>query len=546
MSSNVVRARSAGRSVRFVAVALASLCWNSRQTGFSAPPQDKRASPATPSKEEEAALRTAAAGVRPAMMRLVTSDGSAAGSAFVISKKHRLVATAGHVADVVNGENKGTAWREGTRTSYVIRRVWYHPRVEREHPNGIPALSDNPLDGQIASSRLDVAVLQLTDEGPDLPVEIDPSRVIAPAELAGRTVGYLGYHGDQQSETSNATPPFLARFGVSSVIERDFGSADPAVVSTYNVYTSRPVDSGQSGGAVFLANGCLVGVVSHTWASGAQEGGEFQAIPTLSELIAYHGLEEFFSPAWAHLVRPVDGGKNSRLDDLREAARLTREADGMRRAGDYRSAVELCNRVRRSSPSYAGVFLVRCKVYLYYLAHFWSSLSDAQRKQYARWAYDDAHWCNVVYPESVECTLFFVQSAVYIGCTDGDRDPVRKALNGLESLLDDESDSEPLAGHQLAFAYNLEAQCHQFLGDVERAREAFGRSIEAAPLEARWYLNRAQFWDQCGQADLARSDRRIVEQLREGGPASVSPSRETNGLPALPKPSRSAFDDESS
>jgi hypothetical protein len=142
--------------------------------------------------------------------------------------------------------------------------------------------------------------------------------------------------------------------------------------------------------------------------------------------------------------------------------------------------------------------------------------------------------------------LFFIQSAVYVGCTDGDQRPIRLAIGGLETLLEEDSELDPLEEHELAFAYNVEAQCHQMLGDAERAKEAYAKSIAEEPSEPRWYLNRAQFWDEHGRPDLALMDRRCAQELLNGEPGTPPRVREQKATPALPKPTRSAFDDESS
>ena len=58
-----------------------------------------------------------------------------------------------------------------------------------------------------------------------------------------------------------------------------------------------------------------------------------------------------------------------------------------------------------------------------------------------------------------------------------------------------------------SFAFNLRAQCHHFLGEMEQAEKDYTESIRLAPDEPRWYSNRAQFWDQQGRPELAKADR---------------------------------------
>jgi len=96
------------------------------------------------------------------------------GTAWVISKKHRLLATNAHVADMhLEGGNKLLAIPSQSNQIYVVEKVWYHPGVRRyfkgDTTNSIQSI--NRADGPIDPQSPDLAVLQLAAEGPDLPVE---------------------------------------------------------------------------------------------------------------------------------------------------------------------------------------------------------------------------------------------------------------------------------------------------------------------------------------------------------------------------------------
>jgi hypothetical protein len=91
------------------------------------------------------------------------------GTAFVISRKHRLLATAAHVADHAFEEDGMLAVPEGSTTEYHVVRVWFHPGIVRKLDEGLFARSERPDDGEIAYRVPDVAVIQLSDDGPELP-----------------------------------------------------------------------------------------------------------------------------------------------------------------------------------------------------------------------------------------------------------------------------------------------------------------------------------------------------------------------------------------
>ena len=93
---------------------------------------------------------------------------------FVISRKHRLVATAAHVADLafLNGAPM-QAVPSGTSVVYDVEGVYYHPALVRNLDQGLCARSTDPADGEVAFAGPDVAVLRLSRGGPELPTECE-------------------------------------------------------------------------------------------------------------------------------------------------------------------------------------------------------------------------------------------------------------------------------------------------------------------------------------------------------------------------------------
>ena len=67
----------------------------------------------------ESPLRAVAEKLRPAMVFLAVPGGSQ-GSGFVISKKHRLVATAAHATNLFSKGGKLLAFRDGTSWAYTV------------------------------------------------------------------------------------------------------------------------------------------------------------------------------------------------------------------------------------------------------------------------------------------------------------------------------------------------------------------------------------------------------------------------------------------
>ena len=169
-----------------------------------------------PTPQEDQKLRSIANTLRPGVVlfAIVTeADGGPfylpRGSGFVVSKQHRLVATAAHVADDFSLGEQVFAFIEGSTQSYRVKRAYYHPGLERELDVGLYARSDNPRDGKIDFGRTpDVAVLQLSELGSELPFELELGNDDDFKNIEGQPVGLLGfsYHNDWSMAHSRSSP----------------------------------------------------------------------------------------------------------------------------------------------------------------------------------------------------------------------------------------------------------------------------------------------------------------------------------------------------
>ena len=227
--------------------------------------------------------------LRPAIVVLGTDAVIATG--FVISKKHRLVVTAGHVADLIHGSRPVMAVCNNGKAFYSLSRAWYHPRVERMGSNSIPVPSESPADGSIAATRFDVAVVQLSSDGPELTAELDIARDEEQLNLVGRAVGCLCFVPEDsmhfQGEETRALP---IQFTVSKLISRTVAVDDPAIALNSQVCIASLPGAGTSGSPVFLPNGRVIGVVTSAMESRTTQVHVASKVATLRELIAYHHL----------------------------------------------------------------------------------------------------------------------------------------------------------------------------------------------------------------------------------------------------------------
>ena len=160
-------------------------------------------------------LRSAAEKLRPGAVLLMAPNGFM-GTGFVVSKKNRLLVTAGHLADDLwtDGVWDGNNWKaflDGTTLPYSVSRVWYHPRAERSLNGSVPSPSTTPNDGPIVSSRFDLAVLQLSENGPGLPSEWALAHGDELQDIDFRFVGYLSFIGKDDAHPPSASRPACRR-----------------------------------------------------------------------------------------------------------------------------------------------------------------------------------------------------------------------------------------------------------------------------------------------------------------------------------------------
>jgi hypothetical protein len=459
------------------------------------------------------------------------------GTAFVISRKHRLLATTAHVADYDLASGGLLAVPNGTADAVRVERIWYHPGIIRRLDEGLYARSDDPRDGELTLLCPDVAVLQLSEGGPELPAECDLAPDEGPRALDSQPVGLLGFPGDEGPFWPTESHKAAAKF-TGGVMTRVAGlpwdrGAPPGQGDW--ITSSAKLGNGSSGGPLFLADGRVVGLYSRP--ASEHPGSDTCSVKSrcVKEIILYYRLGDRVDGAPG---RP-EWGPDPNLPRLRRAVELVREADALRRRGDYRAAGARCNEAIRSVPGYAWAYLQRSKVYLGYSATSWGALSFEERARYTRWAFDD----------SLLCIEILAKSPEWMGPSRADtpapsNDPYLIHAENMKntSMLNDYSPRglrmtvgyidamilprKGLDDADRAFALNCRAQCRRFLGEWDGARRDFDEAIRLAPDEPRWRINRALLWERLGRPDLAAEDRRAAERLRRE--ASAAPDADSS------------------
>ena len=137
----------------------------------------------------------------------------------------------------------------------------------------------------------------------------------------------------------------------------------------------------------------------------------------------------------------------------------------------------MCNEALSLSETYGGALLQRSKVYLYYLGNHWQELSADDRLRYADWALDDSYRCSDLYPEWTMACLTHCQNIIYQGRIDSDPMLYRVVIEATNQRFDGDWLRNPPSDDDRSFAFNLRAQCHHFLGQMEQAEKDYTESI---------------------------------------------------------------------
>ncbi len=217
------------------------------------------------------------------------------GTGFVLSRRHRLLVTNAHVADIQKATGRLLAIANNTDDPFEIYRVWYHPGVLRKR-HGDLVRSEDPSDGEIYACCPDVAILQVAGAR-EIPQELPLARPDEVFDAFAKPVAMLGYPGHDTVEWPGLGEDAKSSFRQGVIARATDFTNDAAANSRDLQYLQHTMKSwgGFSGSPVFLTNGRVLAV--HNSGQTITEG---QRSVTLShgirvdciwELIAFHKLE---------------------------------------------------------------------------------------------------------------------------------------------------------------------------------------------------------------------------------------------------------------
>jgi Trypsin-like peptidase domain len=454
-------------------------------------------------------LRAAGGRLRRSAVLLFDSEGNW-GTGFVVSKKDRLVVTAGHVAESFLRGGLLVGLFDRTDDAASVTRAWLHPETLRKLDQGLVARSLDPNDGEISPRGPDLAIVELSnlDSRCD---ELHPATDREIQSLDGQAGGVLGYWGSV-TNGSTTDPVWRANATFATVRIRasadQFGNENLPSGERRWIWFTGTLGQGASGSPLFTATGRVAAI--YLFWTPCPDGSRYHAglrIDSVQELAAYHKLElANFAPQSSDLSSRAFG-PDPHLKDYRKAVTLVRTARSCRAAGEYRRAFDLYDESLSLAPQYGGAFLERSKTSLFFLHDNWRRLTTLELVHYAELALSDSRRCVEMFPDWNYARLIFLQSMIFLLHLQTDQAACRLVISDVDDILSEKRIVAMLTSWERSFATNCRAQCFAFLGDDAKAQIDYAESIRLAPLEPRWYVNRAYFWEAIGRNDLANADR---------------------------------------
>lgn len=452
---------------------------------------------------------------------MIIGNRTGYGTGFVISKKHRLVATNAHVADIAQRAGKFVAVTNGTAQAYPVEKSWYHPGLKR-YLRGQPSLvirSEDPKDGPVYPRSPDLAVLQLGSAGPELPQQVTFASAREVDAMFAQPVGILGF----PSHDYNAWPAVGSEASatyhdgvVSRLTDFNLNGGGPASKRQFVQYTLATW-SGFSGSPVFLANGRVVAI--HNMARYDQgAGGDIKSIAhgirvdCLWELLVHHKLDdkvsipvERSSLDIARWLKP-----DETAEKFRRAIVLAAKADQLIAQKKYSEGIRLANEATELAPSFPEPYFIRSTGYINYVFDNHRQIAKStsieqlgfarsQIRKYIRLAPTD--------PEGITQLATVLNNTSYL---TKDRNQMRTALSLADRLLRSDNISNALR----AKAHSVRAVSYSNLREDATALAEHNEALRLDPKNPSLWETRADYWRNLGRTSLYQSDMRRAQQLR--------------------------------
>jgi hypothetical protein len=308
------------------------------------------------------------------------------GSAFVVSKKHRLVATSAAVSDALTRYSEVTLVAERNGTRFQIDRIYLSHSVKRQFDIGLRGRSSDPRDGDIAKIDCDVAILHLSESDKELPDELtltttdkqslnDKSKIGIIQAIAIENVDELvrdhpvparaSYGGFETGITPNRvrqTPPH---------IPGDYPGTIPMMSACFD--WTEHLAASSYGGPLFQADAAVFGICSVKSLDANMLRVYFATGEEVQGVMAENGLSG----------QRIDDDKQKKFVDdtvrARKARQMIREATRHISQREFRRAEQLCTEAIVLFPTYKWALFRRAEARIRCCEAEWLTLSNDEK-----------------------------------------------------------------------------------------------------------------------------------------------------------------------
>jgi len=455
------------------------------------------------------------------------------GTSFLISRKHRLLATTAHGADwSVNG-NQIYAISNKTSYRYKVDKTWYHPRIKRQLDICLYVNSTDINDGEVAPATFDVAILHLAPGGPELPAECELATDEELRRLDHELVASLGFPLESDVKSLAASDKPMATRAIGGITESVKYTDNCIIDSTapreyrYWIRSTAYLGVGGSGGPLYLKNGHVIGMLYYEIFKSAEHGRLIESIrkDAICDLMAFYSLGEYHlqSPN-SQSIRSTTGQQmnNQQLRRVRQAVRLVHEADGYCQGRNYSLAFECCTRAIELIPDYAWAYLRRAYICLNHCGFTWKSLSLERKRELASQAIEDLRNYDKFLVDGqmtlpsldlyVKTCIIHCYSHVFFGIAYSNRKEIEYNVKIIGLLFEDMLHAA--SDGQKAELLSLRAYSREILGDYDDALMDYNESVMRDPAAARWLSDRAAYWNRRMQSNRANIDIHKANRLQ--------------------------------
>jgi tetratricopeptide (TPR) repeat protein len=458
---------------------------------------------------------------------LVGLETGGHGTAWVISKKHRLLATNAHVADIFFNAAPGKclAMMNESHQVYTVTKAWCHPGLRRfvTADENLWVRSTNPKVGAVNADSPDIAILQLGPWGPDLPVELSLAGPKVLLDMQSLPAAILGFPGHDTFGWPPAGQKAQATFHegvVSRVTDFSLKTAATEAEAQRLQYTMESW-GGFSGSPIYVRSGEVIGLhnsgrsIDPTGRKSTRQIAQGVRADSLYELLVYHHLDAKVPVPMAAdqllIKRWSTPDPNSAL--YQKLKNLVDEAnDLIYNRLEFQAGIDKCTQAIGLFGRYAPAYSSRCDGYNNWFFRHGSTLAAAKKKELLNKALQDAT-TNIQLHRTITPGAFQQRIAVYnnLGYLTKEKKFNYQAMDDVDNLLA----LKNLAKSQRAMALSSKAVALANLGNGEHARVMHLTALQVDPDNGTLWDNRASFFENNNNPGLAKYDYAMGALLRK-------------------------------